>query len=722
MTLLVHRGARHAFALLGCTASLGATTHQAAAQDVARASAAAGVDTLSTVHVSVSRLTIDPRDIPAALSVTSVAPANAGQPGVNLSEALVGVPGVLARDRQNYAQDEQFSIRGFGARSTFGVRSIRLFVDGIPATLPDGQGQLSDFDLSMGGRLEVLRGPFSVLYGNAAGGVVQLWTAPGTAAAKTTLGMYAGSHDAFRYSADTRGMLGDVDYNVAVGQFLTGGYRQHSRVNRQTAHARFGIPLGDHRKLTVVLDRFDQPRAEDPMGLTRAQLDADPRQASPAALQYDTRKSILQNQLGLVYDQQLGHDDQLHGTVYVGRRDITQYLSIPKAVQANPLYPGGVVAPDTNYGGLDLRWTHEGQLLGRDTEFVLGGGGDGQWQRRLGYQNFAGNMLGVQGALRRDEDDDVGNVDAYAQWYWYVAEQWSLLLGLRHDDVHFNERDFYVTPANPDNSGHVDYSATTPVLGMLFRPLDNLQFYASFGRGFETPTFDELGYRSDGQPGLAFNLRATRSNNEEAGVKWQPMPALDVEVAAFRADTRNELAVGTSENGRSTYRNVGAARRKGVEWSANGTLAPQWRIAAGFTHLQAVFRSSFLACAATPCAAPNVPVPHGARIPGVPGNYGSLRLEHGGELEWQEGITFTGAGSVVANDTNTARAAGYGLVGIDVAYVFALDGSKQLRVSGRVDNLANRRYVGSVIVNDSNGRYFESGPDRAYMLGAQVSF
>ncbi|HUB92072.1 MAG TPA: TonB-dependent receptor, partial [Dyella sp.] len=403
-------------------------------------------------------------------------------------------------------------------------------------------------------------------------------------------------------------------------------------------------------------------------------------------------------------------------------RDITQYLSIPKAVQANPLYPGGVVAPDTNYGGVDLRWTHDGQLFGRDTEFVLGGGGDWQWQRRLGYQNFAGNMLGVQGALRRDENDDVGNIDVYAQWYWYVAEQWSLLLGLRHDGVHFDEHDFYITPANPDNSGHVDYSATTPVLGVLFHPLDNLQLYASFGRGFETPTFDELGYRSDGQPGLAFNLPATRSDNEEAGVKWQPMQALDVEVAAFRADTRNELAVDTSENGRSTYRNVGAARRQGVEWSVNGRFAPQWRIAAGFTHLQAVFRSGFLACAGTPCTAPNVPVPHGARIPGVPGNYGTLRIEHGGELGWQQGITFTGAGSVMANDTNTARAAGYGLVGIDLAYVFALGGSKRLRVSGRVDNLTDRRYVGSVIVNDSNGGYFEPGPDRTYMFGTQVSF
>lgn len=717
MTPFASRGAYRALALLGSIAALSATS-SGAAQDSAAASTRT---TLPAVQVNISRLTIDPRDVPAALSVVDVAPANAGQPGVNLSEALVGVPGVLARDRQNYAQDEQFSIRGFGARSTFGVRSIRLFVDGIPATLPDGQGQLSDVDLNMGGRLEVLRGPFSVLYGNAAGGVVQLWTAPGTAVPQTTLGMYAGSYDAFRYSADTRGMLGDVDYNIAVGQFLAGGYRQHSRVNRQTVHARFGIPLGEHRKLTVVLDRFDQPRAEDPMGLTRAQLNADPRQASPAALQYDTRKNILQNQLGLVYDQQLGDNDRLRAAAYFGRRDITQYLSIPKAVQANPLYPGGVVAPDTNYGGLDLRWTHDGQLLGRDTEFVLGGGGDWQRQRRLGYQNFAGNVLGVQGALRRDENDNVDNLDVYAQWYWYVAEQWSLLLGLRHDGVHFNEHDFYVTPINPDNSGHANYSATTPVLGVLFHPLENVQLYASFGRGFETPTFDELGYRSDGQPGLAFNLRATRSDNEEAGVKWQPMQGLDIELAAFRADTRNELAVNTSENGRSTYQNVGAARRQGVEWSANGTLAPGWRIAANVTHLQAVFRSGFLACAGTPCATPNVPVHPGSRIPGVPGNYGSLRLEHGGELGWQEGITLTGAGNVVANDTNTARAAGYGLAGFDAAYVFALGGPRQLRVSARVDNLADRRYVGSVIVNDSNGRYFEPAPGRTYMLGAQLS-
>ena len=694
----------------------------AAAGDAAAGHQDAAAKTLPAVQVDAGRLRVDPRDVPAALSIVEVDPAQAGQPGVNLSEALAGVSGVLARDRQNYAQDEQFSIRGFGARSTFGVRGIRLFVDGIPATLPDGQGQVSGFDLDMGGRLEVLRGPFSVLYGNAAGGVVQLWSAPGTAVPRTTLGLYAGSHDGFRYSADTRGMLGDVDYNVAAAQFLAGGYRGHSRVKRQSAHARFGVPLGGQRRLTVVLDHFAQPRAEDPMGLTRAQLDADPRQASPAALQYDTRKRIRQGQVGLVYEQSFDHQDRLRIAGYFGRRDILQYQSIPAATQRNPLQPGGVVAPDTDYGGLDLRWTHDGQLLGRDTEFVLGGGGDAQWQRRLGYQNFVGGTLGVTGALRRDEDDDVDNLDAYAQWYWYVAGHWSLLLGLRHDRVHFDERDHYVTPANPDDSGQVDYAATTPVLGVLFHPRDDLQLYASFGRGFETPSYNELGYRSDGRPGLAFDLRAAHSDNRELGLKWQPAPALQAALALFRADTRDELAVATNENGRSTYQNVGAARRQGIELSMAGMLAPAWRITAGFTHLQAVFRNGFLACAGTPCPVPSVPVRPGARIPGVPGNYGSLRLQHGLDLGWREGLTLTGAGDVVADDTQAARAAGYGLVGMDVAYVFGIGPARRLQLSARVDNLANRRYVGSVIVNDSNGRYYEPGLDRTWMLGARLSF
>ena len=682
----------------------------------------ANATTLSAVQVNASRMGMPPIDVPAALSVVRVAPSESGEAGVNLSETLVGVPGILARDRQNYAQDEQISIRGFGSRSTFGVRSIRLYLDGVPATLPDGQGQVSHFMLDTADRVEVLRGPFSVLYGNAAGGVVQMWSAPGTSTPQTTLGVYGGSYDSFRYGADTRGTVGAMDYNVAVSQFLSGGYRQHSRVNRQSAHARLAFDLGHGQSLTVVVNHLNQPRAEDPMGLTRAQVAADPRQASPAALQFDTRKSTRQDQVGVIYERPSGDDGQWRAMAYYGEREITQYQSIPVATQLNPLQPGGVVEPNTHYGGADLRWSHRGQLAGGDYEFVLGASGDYQRQHRLGYENFAGTTLGVKGRLRRDEDDNVDDVAAYAQWYWHFTPSWAWMLGLRHDEVRFSEHDYYITPRNPDDSGSVDYSATTPVVALQYRPGDALRLYASYGKGFETPSYNELGYRSDGQPGLAFNLRPARSHNYEAGLKWQLAPAMEFDAALFRADTRDELAIATSVNGRTTYRNMHDTRRQGLELSFDGEFAPRWHLIAGYTHLQAQFRSGFLTCAGTPCTTPSVPVAAGSRMPGVPEDYGSLRLQHGDDTGWREGLTFSSAGMTAANDIGTATAAGYAVLDADVAYTFVLGEKERLQLSARVDNLADRRYIGSVIVNDGNGRYYEPAPGRTWLLGARFSF
>jgi len=712
---------RHALAIVAVLSSLGLAPPPAAARETVAAGRAKAT-TLPAVQVSAMRLDIAPFDLPAALSVVRVQPAVVGQPGVNLSESLVGVPGILARDRQNYAQDVQLSIRGFGSRATFGVRSIRLYVDGIPATLPDGQGQVSHFNFDAADRIEILRGPFSVLYGNAAGGVVQLWSAEGTPTPLTTLGLNAGSHDGFRASIDTRGMLGPVDYNLAGSLFVAGGYRPHSRVRRESDNARFGVDLGDGKRLTLVANRLHQPTAQDPLGLTRAQVDADPRQVAAPALQYDTRKRIEQNQLGAVYEQSFGGNDTLRAMAYAGQRRILQYQSIPARVEQNPLSPGGVVALDTDYGGLDARWTHAGRLAGRGYELVLGVSADGQRQHRRGYNNFVGDTLGVSGALRRDENDNVDSIDPYAQWYWHFAEHWSLLLGMRHDEVRFRTRDRYVTATNPDDSGGVDYAATTPVAGLVFRPGDNLRLYASYGKGFETPSFNELGYRSDGRPGLAFDLRPARSRNLELGAKWQLSRALAFDTAAFRADTRDELAVRTSENGRSTYQNVGRTRRQGVEFSLSGEPGGDWQLGAGFTHLQARFRSGFLACRATPCAAVSLPVATGTRMPGVPENYGSLRIRHGGELGWHESLDLTGVGAVTVNDAASEHAAGYGLVGVEAGYTVALAAHTRLQLTARVDNLADRRYIGSVIVNDSNGRYFEPGPGRTWMLGMRLVF
>lgn len=206
------------------------------------------------------------------------------------------------------------------------------------------------------------------------------------------------------------------------------------------------------------------------------------------------------------------------------------------------------------------------------------------------------------------------------------------------------------------------------------------------------------------------------------GAKWEITPTLEFDSAAFRADTSNELAVAINQNGRATYQNVGSARRQGLEFSLTGELADNWRTSAGFTHLQARFRSAFSECTGRPCAAAATPVAAGARIPGVPDNYGSLRIEHGRDLGWREGLTLTGVGAVTVNDTNTQHAAGYGLIGLDTSYTFALGAITRLQLSARLDNLANRRYTGTVIVNDGNGRYYEPGPDRTWLLGANLTF
>ena len=239
--------------------------------------------------------------------------------------------------------DEQISIRGFGARSTFGVRGVRLYIDGIPATMPDGQGQVSHFNLDSAERIEVLRGPFSALYGNSSGGVIQLFTADGSDPPQYKFGLVGQSYDTLRASVNARGVSGPVDYNLDFTHFETDGYRDHSAAQRESGNGKLNIKIGDGGKLTLLLNTVNIPGAQDPLGLTRAQFEADPQSVASVAEQFNTRKSVQQSQGGAIYEQALGGGNTLRVTGYYGQRDVTQYLSIPVATQANPLHSGGVV-------------------------------------------------------------------------------------------------------------------------------------------------------------------------------------------------------------------------------------------------------------------------------------------------------------------------------------------------------------------------------------------
>ncbi|MEO8673260.1 MAG: TonB-dependent receptor [Tahibacter sp.] len=657
-------------------------------------------------------------EVPAAIDRIAVDATAHAQFGVNLSEPLNGVAGLLVRDRQNYAQDAQISIRGFGARAAFGVRGVRLYSDGIPATMPDGQGQLTHFSLDGAESISVLRGPFSALYGNSSAGVIAIQSGDGRAAPGMLVVAGVASDGAFRFGAVARGAGESISYNVALSHFQTDGYRAHSAAVREVGNAKFVAPLGDSGQLTLVANGLALPHAQDPLGLSAAQVDADPRQATPSALQFNTRKVVHQSQAGLIFDTAPADADGFHAVFYAGDRQIMQVLAIPVVAQANPLSGGGVVDLGSGYGGADLRWTHAGTIGGRDFRIDVGVATDLQAQRRRGYENFRADELGVIGALRRDQRDRVNNVDEYAQSTLQLGARWRLLAGLRHSTVRFRSDDAFVDDVNPDDSGTASYRATTPVAGVTWTVTDTLRAYTSAGRGFETPTFAELAYRNDGASGLAFGLRPARTLSREVGLKWRNQ-SWGAGTAIFDSHSRNELAVLSNVGGRSTYRNIARTGRRGVEWSAASLEESgrwQWRFA--YTRLDARFRSAFLACAGSSCMNPAVPIAAGTTMPGVPTDVASLRVELHSENQWRYGIETDAIGAVSANDAGTARAPGYAVWAIDMSRDWRF-GNALATVGLRVDNVADRAYIGSVIVNEANSRYFEPGPGRQFSMTAR---
>ncbi|HHZ24736.1 TPA: TonB-dependent receptor [Xanthomonas vasicola pv. zeae] len=676
------------------------------------------IQRLPAVQVDAARVRgVEDFDLPA--SFTAVSADDDDRRGAQVSELLDGIPGLVARDRQNYAQDTQLSIRGFGARSTFGVRGVRLLVDGIPASMPDGQGQLSHFNVLGAERVEVLRGPFSALYGNSSGGVLQLWSADGAPNDPWRLRATYGSNATVNVGAQLLGQQGAVHYNLAANHFETDGFRDHSRAKRDSVNAKLGFDLAEGRRLDLVLNYLDAPDAQDPLGLTRAQFNANPAQATSVATQFNTRKSVRQSQAGAIFTQQFDNQT-LRLMAYGGQRSVEQFLAIPVAVQRNPLHSGGVIDLDSNYEGADARWAWQGEALGRPLQLTVGTNVDRQRQHRTGYENFVGDTLGVKGALRRNQRDQVENVDQFAQLWWQWSERWSALLGVRHSEVRFESDDHYIVGRNPDDSGQRDYAATTPVVGIVFRADEDLRFYASVGRGFETPTFNELGYRSDGGAGLALDLGAATSRNYEVGSKWRAQSGAAVEFALFRADTDDELAVASNTNGRSTYRNIGATRRQGAELSWQQPIGATQQLQLAYTFIDATVRDGYLTCASSGCATPTAVVASGSRLPGVPRQQLFARwLWQPGQ--WQFAAESVASGATVVNDLATERAPGYALVNLEASRRWTTT-LGALRTFARIDNVLDRQYVGSVIVNDGNGRYDEPGPDRTHTVGLQWDF
>lgn len=669
---------------------------------------------LPTLHVEATRTDTGYLQTPASVFRIE-APQVDSSSQVNLTEVVKGIPSLQIRNRENYAQDLQLSMRGFGARSTFGVRGIRLYVDGIPATMPDGQGQTSNIDLSSLDHVEVLTGPFSSLYGNSSGGTILTSTKEGQGKDSIELSYSGGSHDKSRAGLVLQGGAkgaNEPSYIISSSYFDTDGYREHSGAEKVLNNAKLSWNLDDGSKINWVTN-YVKIHADDPQGLTHDQWNANPKQQVPFLKQFNVRKDIEQTQTGVTWSKPINDKNELYAMAYLGNRQVTQYQSIPKSTQdASINHAGGVIDFERNYYGADFRWT--GKELLPNTTLSVGVALDAMDEDRKGFENF--NLVngqpsyGVKGNLRRDEDNTLWNIDPYLQASWQFLPTWRLDTGVRYSNVHYKSEDNYLS--NGDDSGKTDYDKVLPSVALSWQILPELMAYVSYAKGFETPTFTEMAYRPDGQSGFNFDLTASTSDTYETGLKSQNQLG-DFTLAVFQTKTKDDIVSAGNSNGRSTFRNADKTLREGVEFAWNKKLWRDLIATASYSYLDATFDADI------PALGNIAQISSGNAIPGIAKNqaYASLAWQPSHGL--YGGVDVQYMDKVYVNDTNSDAAPSYSVTSANVGYAWVM-GDWKVNSFARVDNLFDRNYAGSVIVNDGNSRYFEPADGRNWSAGLRV--
>lgn len=675
---------------------------------------------LRDVVVTATRIPAPEFDVPATIVSVPGSQLRADSLGVNFADATQGVPGLLARNQYNYAQDQQISIRGIGAGSAFGVRGVRIYQDGIPQSGPGGQGEISQFNLGSASRVEVLEGPFSALYGNSSGGVIQIFTARGAAPATVRTDIGFGSFGVVRAGVDASDAVGPLDYNLNIMHFTWQGFRPHQDARSDSFNAKVNYTFGRNGRLTFIANVISRPDSSDAQGLTAAQYAANPDQTSVAAIAFDTRKSLEQQEGGIIYHLGLTLHQSLRLMGYYGHRTVLQFLSIPVDAQRAPTSAGAVIALDRGFGGGNARWTWQGLVADRKVSWVAGLSFNKANELRSGYNNFIGSTVGVEGVMRESINNSDWNFDEYTQASWNFAPRWTLTAGVRHSEVRFITVDNLATAATGNDSGAATYTATSPVAGILYAVRRWLHLYASFGQGFETPISSELAYQLNGEPGLNLALRPARSNNGEIGAKFQVGRKVTGGIAAFLTHTNDEIVIVSNLGGRSTYQNAGRTRRSGVQASIDYDLAPDWKARFAYTYIDAIYIDAYRTCVTIPCAIPAVLVPTGNRLPGIPRNDAFAKFAWGGGLGWHASVSGQYMGAIPANSVNSACAGAYLVFNVMGGYRGKL-GSDSADVFLRINNVLNRHYVGAVIVGASGGGYFEPAPGANVFAGITVA-
>lgn len=651
------------------------------------------VVTLDEIVVTAARAPSASGGAPGALTTIDWERIRKLEPTLTVDEPLRRIPGVFVQNSFNFAQDQRIAIRGFGTRAAFGVREIKVLVDGIPESSPDGQTQLDNLDLGSARRIEVLRGPASALYGNASGGVINILTEDGGGAPFAETRFLGGSHGLQRYQLRTGGGVKALDYHLNGSWTSVDGYRRHNSVENRHIGGKLRCAINETSDLTAIFNFAHSPWAQDAGGLTRAEVDADRRQARARNVALDAGERISQGKLGLVYRNELSAGHEITLTQYSLVRDFSNKLPIL------PVAGDGIVVFDRVGLGGGIKYVGDLDWSGRSNQLVVGVDAEYQEDDRQRYANVAGS----RGALGFDQLETVRSVGPFIRNEFRPVERLAVIAGARYDNLRFEAADRFLGDGNDSGTRTLDELSYAG--GLVFEARTNLQFYANVSTAFQTPTTTELANPTGGG-GFNPALNPQRALNYEVGARSRLTRRLKVELALFLIEIDDELIPFTSATGRDFFRNAGRSERKGIELSVDLNLAPGLDWHASCTAMDAHYREYVTAGGAF----------SGNREPGIPAHQLFTELSWRREAGLFGSLDFQFVDQFELNDANTAKNEAYSLMNARLGYAAKM-GRSELTPFVGVNNLLNQRYNGQTRLNAFGGRYFEPSPRVAVFGG-----
>jgi iron complex outermembrane receptor protein len=668
--------------------------------------------TLRPIIISVTRAELPFTKVPLSIQSLDRQQISRARPTWGLDEALASVPGVFVANRYNFSQDQRISIRGFGARSAFAVRGIKILIDGIPQTLPDGQGQLTNLELGEVDRIEVLRGSASALFGNASGGVISIWTRPPAIESMQEEVRFVGGRFGERsgrtwnkWQSTTAMRIGDGSAQLTVSRLDYEGERDHSGADQRVLNARLRVPIADGWSLMVITDVGDNPRADNPGSLTLAELQANRDTVPVLNRNRNAGKAVTQIQSGATVHRTMTNGGEATVTIFGLTRDLknpitTTYIDLERVdygARASVTYP------------LPL-----GSLVHR-----LTAGFDFQRQRddreNFNYLNTPGDSATRDTVRSLHQLEHVTEFGPFVQSALELSPHTTIMAGMRYDWVKFAVRDRLIAGTNPDDSGERLMRALSGSLGIAVNPSRNLTVYGNVASSFETPTTTELANSPSGAGGFNTGLKPQHAWNFELGARGSLDGPLTYSVAVFQAEVRDALIPYEIAAPRFFYRNAGSTRHRGVELSADLSVVPGLSLGAVWTYSDYRFRNySFTDTA-------GIHVLDGRALTGVPDNWLHLMVRAspatfaGAWLEVQQ----TYSSGYLVSDVSNTRTSPWWSTTVRAGWD-GKAGNMRLAPFIGINNAFNHQYVSSVVINAARGRFYEPAPGRNVYLGLSV--